>query len=221
MPVLDHEEVLGHSLAQLQALRAIGHEVIVSDGGSRDKSPHIARTLADLVIASSHSRASRLNAGAYAAGHDILLFLLPHLALPAGAAEAVTQGLARSGRHWGGFGVHFNDAPALSLWRNLHSRLSRTIRLDQALFIRRSVFEEIGGFREQPILEDLEINQRLIKLTAPHYIGSTLRQLSISDSRAEFHLDRQFSRAWRRGADPYDILAQLDPSADQSANRKS
>jgi glycosyltransferase involved in cell wall biosynthesis len=206
VPVLDDEAILASALAQLQALRAMGHEVIVSDGGSRDGTLTIARPLSDIVLTTSRSRASRLNGGAYAAKHNILLFLLPYIALPAGATDAICRALASPQRHWGGFALRLWDAPMLSLWRSYQPMLNHIYRLDQGLFVRRSLFQDIGGFAEQPILEDAEINLRLQKIATPVHLRLRMHMLTTQDCWADYRRDRALMRAWRKGMNPYDIM---------------
>ena len=75
VPVLDEEARIGAALAALAPLRARGAEVIVADGGSRDRTVAIARPLADRVIDAPRGRGAQMNAGAAAASGDVLLFL--------------------------------------------------------------------------------------------------------------------------------------------------
>ena len=75
VPVLDEAARIGAALAALAPYRARGAEVIVADGGSRDRTVAIARPLADRVIAAPRGRGAQMNAGAAAAGGDVLLFL--------------------------------------------------------------------------------------------------------------------------------------------------
>jgi glycosyltransferase involved in cell wall biosynthesis len=210
MPVLDDAALLGASLGQLQALRAIGHEVVVSDGGSRDRSLDIARPLSDIVLSSSRSRASRLNAGAYHAKNDILLFLLPHMALPARAAEMISAGLARSERAWGGFALHFWRAPLLGLWRSVHSATTGNYRLDQAVFMRRATFETLEGFNEQPVLEDVEAIDRLRKISPPLNLFARVRTLRAADEWHIYRRERALIKAWRAGTNAYDLMTRFD-----------
>ncbi|MBA3589004.1 MAG: TIGR04283 family arsenosugar biosynthesis glycosyltransferase [Methylibium sp.] len=167
MPVLDEAGVLPKALTRLQALRAHGAEVIVADGGSQDASAALAQPLADAVLAAPRGRARQMNAGAAAAAShgpgDALLFLHADTLLPEAAYELVAEAL----RHhaWGRFDVHIEGrSPALRLVAALMNRRSRWSGIatgDQAVFVRRDAFDAVGGFPDQPLMEDIELSSRL------------------------------------------------------------
>src|SRR5437764_185431 len=105
MPVLDEGEGIVAALDALADLRALGVEVIVVDGGSRDATVQRARLRADRVLTAPRGRAMQMNAGAEKATGDVLLFLHADTRLPAAAELVVLGGLERSGRAWGRFDV--------------------------------------------------------------------------------------------------------------------
>ena len=164
MPVFDEAERMAVALAALAPLRARdGAELIVVDGGSRDASVARCAGLADRVIAAPRGRARQMNAGAAAARGDALLFLHADTALPPGAPAAIADAL--SGHAWGRFDVRIDGRtallPAVAALMNLRSRLSGIATGDQAIFVRRAAFEAVGGFPDQPLMEDIEISRRL------------------------------------------------------------
>ncbi|MBI4293848.1 MAG: TIGR04283 family arsenosugar biosynthesis glycosyltransferase [Betaproteobacteria bacterium] len=165
VPVLNEAKIIVPALESLALLRARGHEVIVADGGSSDATPELARPLADRVVAAPRGRALQMNAGAALASGGVLLFLHADTLLPPGADDAVRDGLARSGRHWGRFDVRIEGDEALlalvSRLINLRSRATGIATGDQAIFVRREVFERIGGFPELPLMEDISLCKRL------------------------------------------------------------
>ena len=110
VPVLDEEARIGAALEALAPFRARGVEVIVADGGSRDRTVEIARPLADRVIAAPRGRGAQMNAGAAAATGDVLLFLHADTQLPPEADALVLDGLARNGWQWGRFDVRARRA---------------------------------------------------------------------------------------------------------------
>lgn len=165
MPVLDEAAVLAAALARLQPLRAQGVRLIVVDGGSRDGSAALARPWADACLTAPHGRARQMNAGAAAAGADIdaLLFLHADTALPADARGAVAEALRQ--RAWGRHDVRISGTSMMlrvvAAAMNARSRWTGIATGDQALFVRRAAFDAVGGFPDQPLMEDIELSARL------------------------------------------------------------
>ena len=161
MPTLDEAPAITGCLV---SARAIADQLIVSDGGSRDATVEIARTFGATVVSGPPGRGRQLNLGAASATADYLLFLHADSRLPNGARDLLTEALAGDAIG-GGFLVAFDAEgrlPRLGSWLvNLRSRLTRSPLGDQCQFCRRSTFEELGGFREWPILEDLDFIRRL------------------------------------------------------------
>jgi len=180
MPVLDEAQDLPAALAALAPWRQAGHAVVVVDGGSQDdtvaraQAAFVAQTLpcpsaqGDAVVMSApRGRALQMNAGAAhpsAASAQALLFLHADTHLPDGAAQAVAATL-QAGAAWGRFDVHI-EGPSRALrvvaaLINLRSRFSGVATGDQALFVRRDLFVQLGGYAEQPLMEDIELCRRL------------------------------------------------------------
>lgn len=165
VPALNEAGVIGDTLQALAPLRAQGCEVIVVDGGSRDATVALAQAWADRVLAAPRGRASQMNAGAAAARGDVLLFLHADTRLPADAHRQIETGMARTGRRWGRFDVRLSGVhPLLRVVErlmNLRSRLSGIATGDQAMFVERRLFLEVGAFPDQPLMEDVELSKRL------------------------------------------------------------
>ena len=163
VPALDEEAQIAAALASARAPGV--REVIVVDGGSRDATARVARQHADAVLSAPRGRAVQMNAGAAAAGGDVLLFLHADTRLPPGFDSAVLAALADPAVVGGRFDLRL--VPGTPLLRlvggliNLRSRLSRIATGDQALFVRRSVFEALGGFAAIPLMEDVAFTQAL------------------------------------------------------------
>ena len=157
IPALDEAEALPATLAS--ALGQTGeYEVVVADGGSQDGTRDLAARRGATVIEAPRGRARQMNAGAARTVGDVLLFLHADTRLPDGALDAVREAI-RGGAVAGCFRLAF-DRRGFWLWlwtRPLWMRWHRWAFGDRALFVRRDVFEAVGGFPDQPILEDLDL----------------------------------------------------------------
>jgi len=140
--------------------------VILVDGGSDDATIQVAaRFSAVRLLASPRGRARQMNAGARAARGDILLFLHADTRLPEGGLGAVSAALDDARVVGGHFDVRF-DSPRpvlrmIAFFMNLRSRASGISTGDQAIFVRREVFETMGGYPDMPLMEDIELSRRL------------------------------------------------------------
>lgn len=197
MPVWNEAACIVPALQALAPLRQRGVELIVVDGGSSDGTASLAAPLADRVIVASLGRALQMNAGAAAARGDILLFLhadtqlpdgLDGLDGPAGALTAIERALVEPRHDWGRFDVRIvGRSPWLALvgfMMNQRSRLSGIATGDQALFVRRSTFDAVGGYPPQPLMEDIELSRRLRRISAPVCLRE---RVSTSGRRWETH----------------------------------
>ena len=170
MPVLDEAAEINAALAALAPLRAEGHQLIVVDGGSRDGTLAQCRGLAIEVLQAPRGRASQMNAGAALAQGEVLLFLHADTRLPGNAGVAIEQAIA-TGARWGRFDVTIVGRsmmfPVIAALMNLRSRCSGIATGDQAIFVRRDLFERIGGYADLPLMEDIDLCRRLGSRAAP------------------------------------------------------
>jgi len=218
VPALDEGERIAATLDALASLRALGVEVIVVDGGSRDATVQRARLRADRVIPAARGRASQMNAGAEKATGDVLLFLHADTRLPSDADHVVLNALERSGRAWGRFDVKIEGRhPLLVLvgaLMNLRSRLTGIATGDQAIFVKRDTFQAVGGFPPIELMEDIALCKRLKRVGRPH----CLRQRVVTSGRRweESGVIRTMVLMWRLrlayffGADPAELARQYD-----------
>jgi len=173
IPALNEADGIVPCLQALQALRARGVEVVLVDGGSTDGTQGLARPLADQIVATSHGRARQMNAGAALARGGVLLFLHADTRLPEHADRLILAALddARGSPVWGRFDVsiegHSSWLKLVARMMNLRSRLTGIATGDQAIFVRRSAFADVGGYPEQPLMEDIELSIRLKQLGPP------------------------------------------------------
>ena len=166
IPTLNEAEGIGACIGGLLEA-AWGHEIIVVDGGSRDATPDIVRCFDRVrLLHAERGRGRQMNRGAEAASGGTLLFLHADSRLPAGAFAMIENALERPGAVAGAFSLGFDrEHPLLRIYA-LFSRINHILFTygDQGLFLRRSVFARIGGFREIPLMEDVEIQRRLRRM---------------------------------------------------------
>ena len=178
VPVLNEAAVIGGTLRSLAPLRARGHEVVVADGGSEDRTREIAARLADRVVLAPRGRARQMNAGAAAAGGDALLFLHADTRLPAGADDLVCRSMEHHA--WGRFDVRIEAAHPLlrvvAFAMNLRSRLTGIATGDQAIFVRREAFP---GFPEIALMEDIAFSKAMKRHSPP----ACLREKAVTSGR--------------------------------------
>lgn len=161
IPTLDEESALRRSLP---AILSAADEVVVSDGGSRDQTLRTAQELGVRVITGAPGRGPQLNRGVASTTSDVLVFLHADTRLPPGAVPAIREAIG-SGKIGGGFQVRFDTDNRImavgSKLVKLRTRLTRSPLGDQAQFLRRTTFDELGGFRNWAALEDLDLIRRM------------------------------------------------------------
>ena len=163
IPALNESETIEATLSSIGKSNHI--EVIVADGGSTDDTAQKASSLGARVVTSSPGRAHQMNAGAEHATGDLLLFLHADTVLPEGFESIIRQTLDGTGVVCGAFTLRFDSSHGfLRFVERTTAFRSRVMNMpygDQALFMRKSVFRDIGGFPDQPIMEDFELVRRL------------------------------------------------------------
>jgi rSAM/selenodomain-associated transferase 2/rSAM/selenodomain-associated transferase 1 len=163
IPALGEQAGLRDCVASAMAGRNV--ELIVADGGSPDHTAELAQSLGAKVVVSRPGRARQMNEGARVAEGGILLFLHADTRLPEGYDVVVRRELDRPGVSGGAFGFSLDDASgALALVERLTNWRSRRLGLpygDQAIFLRAERFHRLGGYRELPLMEDVDLVRRL------------------------------------------------------------
>jgi len=171
VPMLNEAANLPDLLEHLLFCQRQGCEVILVDGGSEDNSVALAQLAGFTVFETSRGRARQMNAGAAAVQGDILVFLHADSRLPVQADVLILQAFADSDRGWGRFDVYIDGRSwmlkVIAALINLRSRLSGIATGDQTIFIKRSLFDQVGGFPDQPLMEDIEISRRLKRHSSP------------------------------------------------------
>ena len=163
IPVLNEASTINKTLASIE--NASNIEIILVDGGSEDETVAIAKSSAIKVLFSSPGRAMQMNNGAAAATGDILLFLHADTRLPNNFDTSVRQSLQIQNTIAGAFELNIDsDMPSLRIIEKMVNWRSRYLQMpygDQAIFLKATVFHQIGGFPDMPIMEDFELVRRL------------------------------------------------------------
>ena len=171
VPLLNEAQELPGLLGRLSPLIRNGSEVIFVDGGSDDGSADIAEHAGFTVVRTAKGRARQMNAAAALATGGVLLFLHADTQLPDSAETTIAQELADSRRVWGRFDIRISGRSAklrvVSRLMNFRSRLTGIATGDQAMFVTRCAFNAVGGFPDQPLMEDIELSMRLLSLSRP------------------------------------------------------
>ena len=224
VPTYNEEERVEHAIESVLAHRDETEiEIIVADGGSSDATVSLARAHAK-VVCSETGRARQLNAAAEHARGDIFFFLHAHVTLPAGALARIDRAINTEGNHGGGFSNIFSEHN-----RNI-KRLGRVLNLrlrdndhsgntiffgDNGIFVRRTAFEALGGFKTIPIMEDYDFSKRMrerfkvVRICGPRLVVSPRRHVEAGfvRTRVQWILTR---RLYELGVSP-DHLARWYP----------
>jgi rSAM/selenodomain-associated transferase 2 len=184
MPILNEEVILAYQLDRLvQQCARQDYELLLVDGGSTDRTVEIAQQYGQ-VLKASRGRARQMNAGAAVASGDVLLFLHADTELPDNVFLIIEKALAAPEVVAGAFRLCFNCErlayKMVAFITNLRSQTFTVFTGDQAYFMRKTSFQEVGGYPDQPLMEDLEIIVRLRKigtvLLVPHYVKTSARR---------------------------------------------
>ncbi len=158
IPTLDEADRVAEAVASASAP---GVEVIVVDGGSADATPSRAAAAGARVLATAPGRARQLARGVGESRGDVLLFLHADTRLPPGFAGAIGEALREPGTLGGAFRLRFDrQSPSLclvELGARARAALFGLPYGDQALFVRRTTLDAMGGIPQVPVMEDLDL----------------------------------------------------------------
>jgi len=186
VPVLNEAECLPCLLSHIREWGM--DEIIFVDGGSSDETLQILKNSGVKWIHSEQGRAVQFNAGTTKLKSDIFLFLHADTSLSSSHIKDMKQAMRNSSVAGGRFDVRLSGRhPAfriIEFFINWRSRLTKISTGDQAMFVRRDVFEKLGGFPEQPLMEDVEFS---IRLKRKGRIACLRRQVVTSSRRWEKH----------------------------------
>lgn len=175
VPMLNETVQLPELFAHLLPYQRAGCEIIFADGGSADESANLAKVAGFTVLSTARGRARQMNAGAAQARGDVLLFLHADTRLPDNAVRYIANVLSQKDKCWGRFDVCITGQAfmlrVVSRLMNWRSRFTGIATGDQAIFMRRAVFNQLQGFPDQPLMEDIELSKRLRACSRPACIA--------------------------------------------------
>jgi rSAM/selenodomain-associated transferase 2 len=166
IPVFCERTVINETIETVRRLQGgDAAEVIVVDGQAEGETLAAIRDAAVRKVRSEKGRGGQLNRGAALAAGDALLFLHADTVLPPAAFERIAEAMADDGCVGGAFDLRIDSRRAgfrvIETVANRRSRLTRIPYGDQAIFIRASCFRTLGGFKEIPIMEDVDLMRRI------------------------------------------------------------
>ena len=165
IPSLNEEESIESCLEALKQDNDIC-EIIIADGGSSDRTIEIAEGFQDVrVIKLARGRGLQMNAGAFSARGDILLFLHADTLLQEGWSQAIEGALQDSAVVGGAFTFAISNPGKkyrmIEEWVKLRSGLFKLPYGDQGIFVKRDIFKKIGGYKNIPLMEDVDLIERM------------------------------------------------------------
>ncbi len=199
---------MGRTLARLP--RTPDVEVVVADGGSRDRTVEIALNSGVRVVRCPRGKALQMNRGASEASGRTLLFLHADTLPPVGFEHMIRSTAARPGVVAGAFRLRIEARGArfraVEFMTNLRSTLMRMPYGDQGIFLRAETFRRLGGFPVQALMEDFELARRLKRegrvVTLPAQVRTSARRwLRLGVFRTTL-LNQRIILAYLLGADP-------------------
>lgn len=216
IPTLNPGPALGPTLAALTegVMAGLVRELVLSDGGSDDDIAAIADAMGAALITGAPSRGGQLRRGADAATGPWLLFLHADTVLTPRWSDAVLRHLERAPDKAAVFRLAFDDpstaARVVAGWANLRSGVFALPYGDQGLLIPRALYDAVGGYPEQPLMEDVAIIRAIGR-----------RRFSRLDTVATTSADRYRRDGWvRRGARNWGTLIRYFLGADPEALAK-
>lgn len=217
IPAYNEESVIEKTLKNILELACISDsEIIVVDGGSSDQTVSIAKKYAVTII-SAKGKAIQLNEGAKRAIGKILFFVHADMTLPNNVLKAIDEKVNIEGYDGGGFANEFStyNKKIKVLGRILNFRIinkeqsdKKIFYGDNGIFVKKSTFNELGGFKEIPIMEDYDFSLRLkekfnpVKINYPKIIVDARRHLNNGFIKTRFQWI-VIRRLYKLGVSPF------------------
>ena len=168
VPVFNEEEQAANLISRLILLQDYVKDIILVDGGSTDRTVELLSKQFTL-ISSAKGRANQMNAGAKHASGTWLVFVHADTQFTSRHLNHLIEQATQS--QWGRFDVQL-DARGMSFriiewFINLRSRLTSIATGDQCIFVRKALFDRLGGYADIPLMEDVDFSKRAKRLAKP------------------------------------------------------
>lgn len=212
IPVYNESSTIERLLDELEGVDA---EILFVDGGSNDGTQNKIFLHNFNVFGCEKGRANQMNFGAQIAGSDNLFFLHADSIPPKGFEHEVLKTLEKT--NWGCFGIKFDSHdPLMKICQFISNRRIHDRKVafgDQGIFIKRKLFEEIGGFPSIPIMEDYQLSLTLKELgekigVADGLITTSDRRFQRGNKLATMWKMNRLRKQYRDGVDINKIAAQ-------------
>jgi len=178
VPVLNEGPVIRAAMERLLATLGADWKLVLVDGGSRDQTLQQVQDLPLTLVTCPPGRARQMNCGAALAEGELILFLHADTHLPENINELL-MAFATGPGQWGRFDVELDNPhwpfTMIAWFINQRSALTRVCTGDQALFMRRAFFQQIGGFADIPLMEDIEFSLRARRQATPLRVRTPVR----------------------------------------------
>ncbi len=208
VPVLNEEKNIEKLLSRLNTLQG-EKEIIIVDGGSTDNTINIAEKYG-MVIESSKGRAIQMNTGASLAKGDILWFVHSDSVVSDDSLTKIKRTI-EEGHIGGGFSLYFYDLKTMFMryvaWTsNLRAKYLGLIFGDQGLFVRKDVFQHLGGYKKMELMEDWELSRSIHRLGKTKIIdskiGTSARRFKIGGQLRTFFFMQKIKLLYVLGTPP-------------------
>ncbi len=174
IPVLNEAASIDQFLQELTAVNDSSIEIIVVDGGSSDNTASLVSKHNVVLINSAKGRARQMNAGAAIASGDILLFVHSDTKFSSITEQLLCISATDSANSWGFFKIQLSGQHwmyrIIELMMNFRSQSTGVATGDQCIFVRHELFKKIKGYKDIPLMEDVELSKRLKRESRPYII---------------------------------------------------